>query len=132
MTKDDGVVSTTEVVDTRRAGSKRRVWPEALKRQLVAETAEPGQSVSLVARRHDVNANLLFKWRRSMPALGKARPVEGLLPVTITPSPVLPAPSFGMIEIDLGEGRKMRVEGMADPALVRTALEVLTATDRHR
>jgi len=28
---------------------------------MVAETLEPGSSVSVVARRHDVNANQLFK-----------------------------------------------------------------------
>lgn len=33
---------------------------------MVAETLEPGASVSIVARRHDVNANQLFKWRREM------------------------------------------------------------------
>jgi len=31
-----------------------------LKRQLVAATFEPGASVSIVARRHDVNANQLL------------------------------------------------------------------------
>jgi hypothetical protein len=39
-------------------GSRRRRWTRAQKRR------EPGASVSLVARRHDVNANLLFTWRR--------------------------------------------------------------------
>ena len=52
-------VSTNGVVDTNRGG--RRIWSEALKRQIVAETLEPGSSVSFVARRHDVNANQLFK-----------------------------------------------------------------------
>jgi transposase len=32
-----------------------------LKRQIVAETEEPGASVSVIARRHDVNANQVFK-----------------------------------------------------------------------
>ena len=30
----------------------------------MAESYQPGVSVSLVARRNDVNANLLFTWRR--------------------------------------------------------------------
>lgn len=33
-------------------------------RRIVAETFEPGASVSVVARRHDVNADMLFTWRR--------------------------------------------------------------------
>src|SRR5213076_1004100 len=57
--------------------AKRRDWPEDLKRQMVAETLEAGSSVSIVARRHDVNSNQLFKWRREL--LPKAVPavVEG-------------------------------------------------------
>ena len=69
-------MSAYREVDTKEAGGKRRRWPEALKRELVAETLEPGASVSIVARRHDVNANKLFKWRRrlaAMPTPGCAR-----------------------------------------------------------
>ena len=44
-------VSTSGLVDTKRAArlAKRRNWPEAFKRQVVAETLEPGSSVSIVA-----------------------------------------------------------------------------------
>src|SRR5437588_10308451 len=69
-------VSTKSLVDTKRkrlSAGGRREWPEALKHQMVAETLEPGASVSIVARRHDVNTNQLFKWRREL--LPKAVPV---------------------------------------------------------
>ena len=49
-----------------RAG--RRRWTTEEKRQIVEETRAPGSSVSLVARRHDINANLLFKWKRQAEA----------------------------------------------------------------
>ena len=53
-------MSTNGLVDTKQSRpAKRREWPEELKRQMVAETLEPGASVSIVARRHDVNANQL-------------------------------------------------------------------------
>ena len=39
----------------------RRQWSEALKRRIVAETLIPASSVSIVARRHDVNTNQIFK-----------------------------------------------------------------------
>jgi transposase len=42
----------------------RRRWSEEEKRWIVAEAEAPGASVSVVARRHDLNANLLFTWRR--------------------------------------------------------------------
>jgi len=35
-----------------------------LKRRIVEESFAPNASVSVVARRHDVNANLVFEWRR--------------------------------------------------------------------
>ena len=43
---------------------RRRRWSEAQKRQIVAESREPGVSVSVVARRYNVNANQVFTWRR--------------------------------------------------------------------
>ncbi len=59
-----------------RAG--RRRWTAEEKRQIVEETRAPGSSVSLVARRHDLNANLLFKWKRQEEAGEPDRPsLEG-------------------------------------------------------
>ena len=45
-------MSTTGLVDTKQqpGPTKRRQYSEALKRQIVAETQEPGSSVSTVAR----------------------------------------------------------------------------------
>src|SRR5437762_14392424 len=84
-------VSTNGIVDTKRIPrlAKRRNWSEAFKRQIVAETLEPGSSVSLVARRHDVNANQLFKWRRElMPEQPPALVDSGaMVPVEIVPEP---------------------------------------------
>src|ERR1051326_393429 len=80
-------VSTNGLADTKRTPRlvKRRNWPEAFKRQVVAETLEAGSSVSIVARRHDVNANQLFKWRREMLPKGPPTEVEGapMVPVEI-------------------------------------------------
>jgi transposase len=47
-----------------RAGQGHRVYPLAFKQQVVKETLEPGASVSIVARRHDMNANVVFEWRK--------------------------------------------------------------------
>jgi transposase len=74
----------TNVVDgMTRASRRRRSYSLEEKQQLVAESYEPGASVSLVARRHDINANLLFTWRRQMrePTLVVA-PLE-LIPIEI-------------------------------------------------
>src|SRR5258705_8369215 len=52
---------------TRTTGSayKRPNFATEFKRHLVEQSFEPGASVALIARRNDVNANLLFKWRRA-------------------------------------------------------------------
>jgi transposase-like protein len=39
----------------------RRQWSVALNRRIAAETLVPGSSVSMVARRNDLNSNQLFK-----------------------------------------------------------------------
>jgi transposase len=75
-----------------------RAWPEALKREIVAATLTPGSSVSVVARRYDVNANQVFAWRRCYRA-GSAEPTAlQLMPVTVTPDqPIVAAPARGAI-----------------------------------
>ena len=73
-------VSTSGLVDTKQqaGATKRRQYSEALKRQMVAETQVPGASVSIVARRHDVNSNQLFRWRRQLlPKAGVERGAMG-------------------------------------------------------
>jgi transposase len=135
-------VPTYREVDTSKAGGKRRRWPEALKRELVAATLEPGASVSIVARRHDVNANMLFKWRRRFAAAAPPSPA-GLVPVAIVPeAPVIPGamveprpaadkPVTGSIEIALSGGVRVRIKGTVDPVAV-TAAVAAVMTSRRR
>ena len=51
--------------------ARRRRFPTELKLALVAETMQPGMSVSYVARRHGLSPSLLFHWRRLMSEGGK-------------------------------------------------------------
>ena len=120
-------------VDTKEAGAKRRRWSLDLKRQLVAETLEPGSSVSIVARRHDVNANQLFKWRHE---LGGSTPAAAaLVPVAVMPEPatglVVPKPAPGRIEIVLSGGVRVRIEGAVDPAAVSAAMAAVLKARRR-
>ena len=43
---------------------RRRRWSTHQKLAMVRESLEPGQSVSVVARRNGINANQLFLWRK--------------------------------------------------------------------
>jgi transposase-like protein len=53
-----------------------------LKRQIVGETRAPGASVSVVARRYDVNVKQVFKWRQRYEARRRAGD-GGLVPVAL-------------------------------------------------
>jgi transposase len=120
-----GEVSTYDLVDTKHAEARRRRrrWPEALRRQIVAETRMPGASVSVVARRHDVNANQVFKWRKQYE--GAAAPGgEGLVPVTVRRMAAMAAEA-GTIEIELKSGARVRISGAVDGATLRQVLEHL-------
>ncbi len=50
-------------VDVLGAAARRR-WTAAEKLAMVRETYEPGMSVSLVARKHGINPNQIFHWRK--------------------------------------------------------------------
>jgi transposase len=131
MAETVGEVSTNGVVDTKRSsnGTKRRQWSRALKRRIVAETLEPGASVSIVARRHDVNANQVFKWRRSMaPKPAVAKQSVTMLPVEIVPEAGEPRPRArrsGVIEITFGSGARMCLRGEVSPETLRQVIELL-------
>jgi transposase len=109
----------------------------AEKRRIVEETLLPGASVARVARAHGVNANQVFGWRRLYLAgrLGEQKAGIKLLPVRVSgsnstpvvvehlvtnPSPLQPA----TIHIELRQAQ-VRIEGSADPTLVRVLLECL-------
>ena len=58
-----------------KARRSRRRWSEAFKRRVVAEAAVPGVSAAAIARRYDLNANLLFNWKRRYGASDRFLPV---------------------------------------------------------
>ena len=129
-------VSTNDEVDTKRTPRRggRRNWSEASKRQIVAETLEPGSSVSIVARRHDVNANQLFKWRRELLPSEPNEAIERnqMVPVTIEPAPEPVRRSRrrrtergGFIEVELGSGARVVVRGEVSPRTLRQVIELL-------
>ena len=109
----------------------------AEKRRIVEETLVPGASVARVARTHGINANQVFGWRRLYLAgrLGESKPGMKLLPVRVSESPSasvivahrpadVPQQPSGTIHIELRQAQ-VRIEGSADPVLVRVLLECL-------
>ena len=124
-------------MDTKRSSKRlqRRQWPEALKRRIVAETLAPGASVSIVARRHDVNANQLFKWRREMaveepPAETASAASVAMLPVEIVAEPSAArrperVRRSGTIEITFAGGARVCVRGEVSAETLQRVIELL-------
>src|SRR5882672_5800909 len=123
MSDEAREVSTYSLVDTKEeiGADRRRRWPEGLKRQMVAETRMPGASVSVVARRHDVNANQVFRWRRQY-EVGSSDRDDRLVPVRVQP---MAAAAGGAIEIELVSGARVRISGAVDGGALRQVLEHL-------
>jgi len=108
-----------------------RHHPLALKRAIVEETLQPGASVAQVARKHGVNANQVFLWRKTYREglLLDAKP--SLLPITLTPTTVSdqsPATSStastGCLTIEFGQVR-VRIEGRPEAEVLRWVLAAL-------
>jgi transposase len=125
-------------VDGLHGGRRRRqLWSIDRKRQIIAETFEPGASVSEVARRHGVNANLLFTWRRQQGAakMADSRESPQLVPVTITTEPVSNVPaialgSVGRMEIVLGAGERIIVGADVDTIALARVIKALSRPGR--
>jgi transposase len=105
---------------------RRRIWDDDEKRRIVAQARVPGVSVSQIARRYDVNANMVFKWLRDprfMPSEGdhpSFMPVEVLQDAS--PGAAMAhsdaVASDGRIEITLSNGLSLCVSGGFDPDAV--------------
>jgi transposase len=109
----------------------RRLWSMDEKRQIVAETFEDGGSVSIVARRHDLNANMLFTWRRQFSASTATASAETFIPAVIGPEPTpgfSPAPSApaGRMEIVLACSDRVIVGPDVDAAALARVVKVLS------
>ena len=111
---------------------RHRLWPEALKREIVAASYAPGASVSMVARQRDVNANQVFSWRkryREDPPPPSDPSASQLIPVVITAEQdgvaAQPSTVAEKIEIDVAGKYRVCVGSGFDRQALRHVLDVL-------
>jgi transposase len=130
----------TAAQDQERSRGKRQYRTAEEKRRIVEDTLSPDVSVAIVARRHGVNANQVFHWRKLYEA-GMLSPSSDrrknscevrLLPVTVEEQPgsidqqeKLPTAPVGTINIEFPGRALVSVEGSPDPAVVRAVIESL-------
>ena len=134
-------------------GERRRSWTAEQKREIAAESLEPGVSPITVARRHGISTGQLYTWRQQLlrNAVGAAvaaKPgfvcvdvvAEAAQPEATPPArPALTAPApmtggstapspaqpDGRIEITLSRGVLVRVDAKVDGAALRRVLAAL-------
>ncbi len=120
---------------------RRRRWSQDDKVRIVEETLVPGAKVTEVAHRNGVAASVVFTWRRQARTAERIGPC--FAPVQIAAAVEtgeenrkalfederrvrqLPAGRNGLIEIDLGNRRRIRVDAQVDPEALARVLDVL-------
>ena len=138
-TSGQGAVTTDSL--GRRTGPRRQHTIEE-KRRIVKETHAYGNSVAEVARRHGVNPNQVFAWRRlyrSGLLKESSQEPAAMLPVKVSTPTVLPSKAAtdavkprstsalgtGAIEIELPNGYCVRVQGRVDAKVLSQVLELV-------
>jgi len=123
------------------SGRVRRNHDQAFKDDLIAQSLIPGASVSAIAMKGGINANLLFKWRREhVRATAQAAPAAAtLLPVCVVPdvepmqAPQPNAPvgagvhrgaRSSVIEVEVA-GAVLRLRGAVDETMLSSVLRAL-------
>ena len=130
--------TSTVVVGFEKRGARkgqRRIHTLEAKRRMVAEACAPGASVAEVARRHGLNANLLFSWRRQhqQGVLEEHTRRTKLLAVQVS-DPVPPAAELrpvsdvhddGRLEIVFGKDIRVSIIGAVTAERIEHVLAVL-------
>jgi transposase len=136
-------VVTTDTLGRRTGPRMRHTIEEKLR--IVEEARAKGASVAMVARRHNLNANQVFAWRRQhrrgllnpQAATDDAKllpvkvgtptvlPTERATPTTPSQSPSEPKQAAQLIEIRLRNGHSIVVRGRVDGEALARVIDLL-------
>ena len=111
---------------------RRRRWSRDDKMRIIEETLAPGAVVTEIARRHGISTSLVFTWRRrarlaSVVSAGpKLVPVQLIPAASETPAAIPPRRRRGLIEIELGGGKRVSVDENVDADALGRVLDVLS------
>ena len=106
---------------------RRRRWSEEQKRAIVAESLAPGAVVREVARRADVGAGQIYRWRKELRAVG-----DGFAPVLIAAADMAAATVVGdpacgepAIEVEFTGKARVRIPGSVPAELAAAVVKAL-------
>lgn len=102
---------------------RRRRRTPAEKLAIVAETHEPGVTVSLVARRHGIAPNQVFTWRRLA--------AQGALVATGAEEPVVPASEYHALQGQVRELQRLLGKKTMETEILKEALEFSAGSKKH-
>lgn len=111
--------SRVERVEVITSVQRRRHWTTEEKMRIVDETHLPGNSVSIVARRHGISANQLFTWRRLM--------ARGAFTAASAGEEVVPASELRAAHQQIRELQRLLGKKTLENEILREAVERVTA-----
>jgi transposase len=106
---------------------RRRRWSEEQKRAIVTASLAPGAMVSEVARRADVGAGQIYRWRKEFGAVA-----NGFAPVLIAPPDTAAAAAIGSvcdepaIEVEFTGKVRVRIPGSVPATLATAVIKALS------
>lgn len=109
------MTDTPEKVEVITSVQRRRRWGAAEKMRMVEESLEPGASVSLVARRHGVNPNPLFTWRRLA--------AQGAFTAAAAGEEVVPASDYRALQQQIRELHRLLGKKTLEAEILKEALQ---------
>src|SRR5919202_1053791 len=102
--------------------ARRRRFSTEQKLAVVAETMQPGLSISYVARRHGLSPSLVFRWRRLMS--------EGGREAVRADDEVVPAAELRRLEERVRDLERLLGRKTLENEILREALELARAKKR--
>ena len=115
---------------------RRRRWSRDDKMRIIEETLAPGAVVTEIARRHGIATSLVFTWRRRARLATVASAGPRLVAVQVAaaesvrsieaPAAIPARKRRGVIEIELGDGKRVSVDENVDADALGRVLDVLS------
>jgi transposase len=102
---------------------RRRRWSTAEKLAIVQETYEPGVTVSIFARRHGIQPNQLFAWRKLA--------AQGALTATASQEEVVPAAEYRALQNQVNELQRLLGKKTMEGEILKEAREIASGSKKH-